>query len=218
MPEVGELIAHAFGGAHDAEKLLAFERVGDGGVDGGPNVPGLFVDGELVEHEVGGVTAGGVGIGGDGDDAGLVGEGDLGARHQCVATGAGLVVGFQGELDGFGPLPRLAHPLDGLAFARREHHPQRVGMEQTVEHRLGGGGEGLAGLTRPQPNLEAGIVEHPLHLVGHEDGLEDGLRRVHLRPKMARILARRSASVRVSSWAASLAALRRRSAASNFSR
>ena len=80
VPEVGELVAHAFGGGDDAQELLAGEGVGDGGVDGGPDVPRFFVDGELVEDEVGGVAAGGVGVGGDGDDAGLVGEGDISAR------------------------------------------------------------------------------------------------------------------------------------------
>ena len=126
-PEVGELVAHAFGGGDDAEELLAVEGVGDGGVDGGPDVPGLLVDGELVEDEVGGVAAGGVGVRGDGEDAGLVGEGDLGAGHEGLALPE-LVVSLHGQANSLGPLAGLAHPFDGLALAGGEHHPQRAGV------------------------------------------------------------------------------------------
>ena len=115
-PELVEHVPLALGGGHDADLELALERIGDGRIEGAPDGTAVFVNGELVEDEVGTITPGGVGIGGEGDDAGAVSEADLGGLHERLG-GVPLFQESHGEAESFDPLLGLLHPFEGLAFS-----------------------------------------------------------------------------------------------------
>ncbi len=81
------LAAGAVGGGDDFE----LEAAGGGGESGAPDGVGVAVEGELVEDDVAGEAAHRVRVGGQGDDAGAVGQAhrvllELHPRHRLFAV------------------------------------------------------------------------------------------------------------------------------------
>ena len=176
LPQVSKFVAAAFRSRDNPKALLSGKRIGDRGIDRRPDVEGLLMDGELVKDEIGRITARRVWIGRDRHDASTVREANLSAREQGVGGITQFVIAVHRRLDRLRPLLGLLHPFQRLAFAGGEDHPEvgrMLGLGHGIRHRLARGREGLAGLTRPHPDLEARPVLHPGALPGQENFVQD---------------------------------------------
>lgn len=185
LVEAGAAAALAIGGGEEAHLLLAAAQgVGDRGEDGLPRGVGIVEEGELGEGDVCREAADGIGLAGDADDAGLVGEEDGGVAHQRAGGLALLEDVGDGEAEGLGPLLALGEALKGLALGGGGVHPGGAGAAHTVGHDLAGAGEVLADLAGGKPDLPASgvVVEAPL--VGQEQ--VDGALCAHSIPKISR--------------------------------
>ena len=63
--------------------------------------------------------------------------------------------------------------FDGLALAASDDKPVVVRCAQAIKDGLGGAGEVLAGLARPEADLELGSIGEPVPLVREEDFSSD---------------------------------------------
>src|ERR1041385_2525289 len=77
---------------------------------------------------------------------------------------------FERKMQRLRPRFRFSQRLQGLPLARRDLPPKRSGPPQTIRDRLGRRHHILAGLSRPQTNLEPAAVAQPRALIREKSG------------------------------------------------
>ena len=165
LPEIEIFIVPPGGRGDDAEFEGAAQRIGDDRINRAPDLLGVFVKRELIEDEIGGVSACRGRIRGECEDPRAVRKAKLRFLDFGSVFAAGRVADGVAE-DGRGAVD-LIHELEGLPLARAEDHPITAGLDGIGDN-LEGRCERAADLARFEPNLEARGVLHPGALVGQK--------------------------------------------------
>ena len=121
---------------------------------------------KFVQDHIAGVAPRSIGIGGQTDDAGAVGEFYGQLPNFCIFEERSFQASG-GNAHRLNMLQDLLHEFERLALAAREHDPERAPL-QAVEHGFERSGEAVSDLRRFHGQLEARTVLDPAALIGVE--------------------------------------------------